>query len=150
MLPGGRRPSLILSGAAGTGKTHLACALINGVLAQGRTALYASVAQVMRYARAHPNAVTERETYARFLRPDLLVLDEVGLRKDTASSDFERTAIFELANLRYEHRRPMVVITNLVPSELQDWLGEPVISRLREGGGTIVRFTWDNYRLSMR
>ena len=46
---------------------------------------------------------------AGFIRPDLLILDEVGVQ---FGSETEKMILFEIINGRYEQLKPTIVISN--------------------------------------
>lgn len=139
--------SLILMGPPGTGKTHLAIAALRAVLArEGETAIYADFADLMLEVRStYGGGNSEREgtVIQQYVRPSLLVLDEVGV---TAGSDHEKATIFHVLNKRYLARRPTILVTNLAAPELKAFIGERVYDRLRENGGKGLAFDWDSYR----
>lgn len=139
--------SLVLIGKPGTGKTHLACAIANHVLAQGFSALFvtaATLCRTMRQARRYDSSQTETEILTGYTAPDLLVIDEVGL--SGPQDEVSRIAIHELIDTRYSALLPMVLITNLDPTALTNYLGDRAIDRLRENGGRSVVFDWPSYR----
>jgi DNA replication protein DnaC len=74
---------------------------------------------------------------------DLLILDEVGVQ---FGSDFEKNLLFEVLNSRYESRRPSVILSNLSQPEVQNYLGERVVDRIREDGGRVMTFDWASHR----
>lgn len=141
--------SLIFSGKPGTGKTHLAAAIANAVCQQGRTALFLSVLRAVRMVKDTWNKgsdETENRVYRGLIEPDLLILDEVGVQ---FGSETEKLIIFEILNGRYEQIRPSILISNLLRDEISEFLGERIIDRLREGGGSLITFNWDSYRPSV-
>lgn len=138
--------SLVFCGAPGTGKTHLACAVLNEVVRKGRLGLYATVAAAVRRVKdtwSKGSAETEREAIASFVVPDLLVLDEVGVQ---FGSEAERLILFEIINGRYEQVRPTLVLSNLDVKGVEENLGYRAVDRLREGGGRVVVFDWESHR----
>lgn len=139
--------SLILTGTAGTGKTHLACAIASHVIAGHlANALYAKAGDLLRevkstYSKA--SKVTEDEVICRYASADLLIIDEVGVQFGT---DAERVILFEIINARYERMLPTVLISNLALPALADMIGERVIDRMRENGGKALVFGWPSHR----
>lgn len=86
---GQRSDNLLLLGGPGTGKTHLATAILAEVIRSGYKGLFLSAAdalQLMRDAYAPSAKRSERETMTVLTDPDLLVLDEVGM-VDRVSAD---------------------------------------------------------------
>lgn len=139
--------NLVLTGSVGTGKTHLSVALLRWVIEQeALLCRYATAQAVSLRVRATYDKGAE-ETYQRviadYVSPELLVLDEVGVQGRT---DHERRIFYDVLNGRYEQMRPTVLVTNLAPAGLTDFLGERVMDRLQEGGCDLVRFDWQSYR----
>lgn len=137
---------LIFSGQPGTGKTHLACAIANDLIAKGVASLFTTVSDAMRSIKRSydvNSSVSESEAINAFVEPRLLILDEVGGSK---GSEHEMQLMFDIINKRYEHARPTIILTNLDATALREHLGERVTDRLREGGGKLVTFTWASHR----
>lgn len=137
---------LCFTGEPGTGKTHLATAIGNHVIAHGGTALfltaYRAVGRVKDCWR-RGSEYTEEQTLKHFLAPDLLILDEIGVQ---FGSDTERLMLFNIINGRYEDMRPTIIISNLPLPGLIDCLGSRAVDRLKENGGTVIEFKWESYR----
>lgn len=139
--------SLMFCGKPGTGKTHLAAAIANAVCEQGRSAVFMSVLKATRMVKdtwKKGADVAESQVYKGLVEPDLLILDEVGVQ---FGSEAEKLILFEILNGRYENVKPTIVISNLLPAEVTDYLGDRVVDRLQEGGGSTVVFGWESYRV---
>jgi DNA replication protein DnaC len=150
---------LVLSGRVGTGKTHLACAILRDIIARPLAAenydYYANEAwHPVRYVTATDIIRTIRETWnnpevreadaiRKFTRPHLLVIDEVGR---SFGSDSEKTQIEELLDLRYQAMKPTLVCTNCDKAQIAQFLGERGFDRLRENGGISMVFEWASHR----
>lgn len=119
------------------GKTLLGCAIAESLRRNGRSIRYVTVAELIRAIRAPWNKRDSRETVdeilQHFMEVDLLVLDEVGLQSGT---DNELTQLTEVLDLRYREMKPTLVISNCTREELNMFLGERSVDRLRENGGT--------------
>lgn len=135
---------LVFSGWPGTGKSHLAAALAQAVIDRGDRALFRSVPDAIAIVKAaYDGGTTEAQAYERLRSPDLLVLDDVGAVR---LSDHDAGVLFRVLNARYEDQRPTILTTNLSTDELQAFLGDRIIDRLRDHGGMVVRFEWQSHR----
>lgn len=141
--------SLTFCGTFGTGKTLLACAIANEVIEQHqRSALYTTALNAVRRIKdtwrgGDHVSETEKEAIRAFVKPDLLVLDEVGVQ---FGSDTEKLLLFDILNGRYEDVKPTIVISNQDVNGMEAYLGARVMDRLKEGGGMVVPFEWKSYR----
>ncbi|MBK1723834.1 ATP-binding protein [Thiocystis violacea] len=139
--------SLVLAGNPGTGKTHLACAILTAVIRSGHTGLFMTISEALRMIRAtySPRAErTEEEAFALLIEPDLLVLDEVGV--SIGDREKRRALLFDLVNGRYSAQRPTLLIGNLDADGMKDYLGARIMDRVLESGSALVPFTWSSYR----
>lgn len=141
-----RIPSLILSGAPGTGKTHLTCAMVQHCYDAGMDAGKRNIIDIIREIKATWRKDSERnedEVIERYASADLMVIDEIGVQFGT---DTERMYVFDIINRRYEQCLPTVLITNLDVNGLREEIGERVLDRLREDGGRLLTFTGKSWR----
>lgn len=149
--------SVIFSGGVGTGKTHLSIGIAHKVIASGYTAVFSTVSGMVRRIRSSWRAEDETESDAMniFVRPKLLILDEVGIQ---SGSDNEHQILFEILNSRYERCRPTILLTNLpirdhvengivTKKGLQSFIGDRLLDRMREGGGKAFTFDWQSGRI---
>ena len=138
---------LALLGNAGTGKTHLACAIGNHLLKNlNKTARFTSVAELNRMVReskSYGSDVTESQVISDFAGYDLLIIDEVGMQSGT---DAESRALFDVFNERYQQMKPTVLISNLDVSGFVQAVGKRISDRVKEDGGEILSFDWGSYR----
>jgi DNA replication protein DnaC len=138
---------LLLLGGPGTGKTHLACAILSQVIAAGYSGRILSASDVLRLIRAADSPAarqTELDVFETLTSPDLLVLDEVGVAVGSAGEC--RAMLFDVLNGRYGAMRPTVLVGCLTVAELATYLGKRVVERLTELGSVTVPFTWASYR----
>jgi DNA replication protein DnaC len=91
--------NLIYLGGVGLGKTHLATALGYTACLQGYSVLFASAIDVINTLVAAKNAGRLKLELRKYIKPALLILDELGyLPIDKAGADL----LFQVISLRYE------------------------------------------------
>ena len=138
---------MLLLGKVGTGKTHLATTAASCLINEHMVkAIYRTVGSVIGDIKAtfsDKSGSSEAHIMRVLVGADLLVLDEVGATKQ---SEFELATLFSIINGRYEQGRPMIIVSNLSPAELNDALGVRCVDRIRENGCIGVAFTWESQR----
>lgn len=139
--------SMIFYGNTGTGKTHLACSIANHLMqVHGMPVLFTSVLKAVRTVKQTYNKtskVSEQEAINSFCEPDLLILDEIGVQ---FGSEAEKLILFEIINERYENLRPTILISNLSIEEMRNYLGDRIISRMKENNGKALLCDWKGHR----
>ncbi|RKR64989.1 phage DNA replication protein (predicted replicative helicase loader) [Yokenella regensburgei] len=136
--------SFVFSGGCGTGKNHLAAAVGNYLLQQGHSVLVVTVPDLMlRIRECYDGGKSEAALLDDLCRVDLLVLDEVGVQRETRG---EWVLLNQIIDRRLAALKPVGVLTNLNHQELTKTLGERVMDRLTMDGGIWVNFTWGSYR----
>lgn len=134
-------------GLPGTGKTHLAAGIgLRLMHRDKRRVLFTTVMRAVRSIKdtwSKSSEISETQAVAALVRPDLLILDEVGVQ---FGSDTEKLMLFDVLNERYEKRKPTLLISNLGLEDVKAYLGERIFDRLREDGGEAVAFGWESYR----
>jgi len=142
-----RCPSIIMAGNPGTGKSHLACAMVIACHDGNRLPFKINVADMVRDFKDTWKKDSQRDERKLFdfygNDVDLLILDEIGVQ---FGSDTEKMFLFEVINRRYERCLPTVLVSNLSAEKLRDEVGERVLDRLREDGGKLLKFTGDSWR----
>ncbi|WP_250519476.1 ATP-binding protein [Caballeronia sp. NCTM1] len=140
---------LVGIGKVGTGKSHLACACANYLMARGHTVYFTSTARLFTKIRgtwSRSSEMTEEQMLRQFEQIDLMILDEIGLQRGT--EDEQRT-LHELLEARRLACKPTILLTNLDHVELAKYLGERFIDRLKESGVSVV-FNWESHRKQSR
>jgi len=113
--------NVLISGATGTGKTYLACALAQQACRKGHRALY------RRAARLYSELALARAdgTYARVLakiaRADVLVIDDFAM---TPITDAERRDLFEVLDDRHGNRST-IISSQVPPKRFHEYIAEP-------------------------
>ena len=121
---------LFVTGACGTGKTHLAAAIVRhlivkrvGVVFKRSADFYREVRELFRTgSEASEGAIMSALEKARFL-----VFDDLGAG---SLSDFERRYTLELLDTRLNRMRPTVVTSNWSLQEISERMDDRIASRL--------------------
>ena len=139
--------NIIASGGVGTGKTLLASALVESVIDARKTVKMIKCIDLIRELKETWNKnceFTERDIIHHYSNLDLLIIDEVGVQ---FGSDTEKLFIFDIIDGRYQNMKPTVLISNRPIEQIKEEVGDRVIDRLREDGGTLVIFDWESQRV---
>lgn len=103
-----KKANVIFLGGVGLGKTHLATALAYQACLQGVQVLFATAIDVINHLSAAQQNGKFQQDLKKYLKPDLLVLDELGyLPIDKRGADL----LFQVISHRYE-RGAMIISTN--------------------------------------
>ena len=137
--------SLVFCGRPGTGKTHLAYAIIERLRDKYVTAIIKTASDMTSQVKDayKSDDTTTQQVVKEFSFFDLLIIDEVGIQ---TSSEAEKRIFFDIINKRYENMLPTILISNLELQELTAFVGERVMDRMKENGGVIFAFDWDSHR----
>jgi len=116
--------NIVITGATGTGKTYVGCALAQQACRLGRRVLYRRVPRLLEeLALAHADGTYTR-LLGRLAKSDVLLLDDWGL---APLRDQERRDILEI--LEDRHATRSTIVTSQVPVEnWHDYLADPTIA----------------------
>ncbi len=136
---------LYFCGGVGTGKTHLAVAVLNELIRRRRVpSLFVTVPELLDNLRETYNKPGRNldEWMDAVQNADFLVLDDLGSERPT---EWVRERIFVIVNHRYREALSTVFTSNIGPKDLAEQLGERTASRI------IAMCTWvalegDDYR----
>ena len=109
-----RNESVIMCGPVGVGKSHLAQALGHAACQQGYHVLYLKTSRLLQDLGGGHADGTWDVRLRRYLKPDLLILDDFGLRE---FSHQQAEDVYELICERHRSGS-MMVVSNRAP---QDW-----------------------------
>ena len=128
--------SVIFEGKPGRGKTHLAIAIAYRALQNGFDARFMTAAELIDDLSAASREQRLREALAAYMRPHVLVVDEVGYL--TYGSD-AANVLYHVVNERQIRKRAMIFTTNKHPSRWgavlhDDDLAEAIVDRILERG----------------
>lgn len=105
--------NIILFGASGLGKTHLACAIAYSMITQGIRALFIKTTTLVQKLQEAKKQYQLSEAIAKLNKYQLLLLDDIGYAK---KDELETSVLFELIADRYE-TGSIIITSNLAFSE---------------------------------
>jgi DNA replication protein DnaC len=140
----------LLCGQTGVGKSHLAQALAHEAARQGFDILLTGAHQMLTHIHAGRADGSEGRRLATYLRPDLLVIDDFGLKPMPPAGP---TDLYDVISERYE-KASIILTSNRAPTEWQDLWGDPLLAsagldRLADRA-TVLTMTGPSYRLSRK
>jgi DNA replication protein DnaC len=119
-----RKANVLIVGKTGVGKSHLAQALGQRACRAGYNALYVAAHDMLTQLRAARADLSHEKKLARFTAPDLLIIDDLGLRPLSGDEPID---IYEIIRRRYE-RAAMIVTSNRDIAEWYPLFGDPLLA----------------------
>lgn len=131
--------SIFFVGDTGTGKSHLAYAILNALIKQGVPGMAASVPDLLDDLRGKENT----GAIEALKEIDLLVLDDLGSQKNT---EWVTERLFVILNARYAYLKPTIITSNHRLESLKTTEGWPrIVDRIIEMS-RLVRVEGKSYR----
>lgn len=132
---------ICLVGPPGTGKSHLAYAILNELLAKhlvvGAAGTVPEILDALRPTVGDKGQTLPAENRLEFLKTaDIVVLDDLGVERQT---EWALERLFVLLNARYNNQLPTIITSNLRLEEVDaslEW--ERIVSRIKEMCVTVV------------
>ena len=131
--------NIIIIGGVGTGKTHLAYAIMNSITGrwmhsgneyyQMGPVYYGTAKEMIDNIKCSWNdkSISNMDIYCQI---PVLIIDELGVQYGT---DCERTEMYEIFNNRYNDMLPIIALSNNSLPELKKILGQRIYDRLTSG-----------------
>lgn len=134
---------LLLMGNYGTGKSHIASAIVRSVSDQRWGCFYMTASDLFDYinsVRSFDTTIPDLLDKISAIR--LLVIDEIGVQSWT---DAERKRLQQVIDERERKKHPTIFCTNLTQDEIKTCCGGRVESRLLDVAYPIP-FEWEDHR----
>lgn len=119
-----QRQNVLICGPTGVGKTHLAQALSHEACRRGFDVLFVNTHRMLQHINGGRADGTLEKRFQMYLRPDLLVLDDFGLKTLLPPAPED---LYDIINERYE-RGSIMLTSNRAPAEWPDMFGNPLLA----------------------
>jgi DNA replication protein DnaC len=119
-----QKRNVLICGPTGVGKSHLAQALVHEACRKGYTALFVNTYRMLQHINGGRADGTLEKRFQTYLRPDLLVLDDFGLKALHPPGPED---LYDVINARYE-RGSIILTSNRAPEEWPDLFGDPLLA----------------------
>jgi DNA replication protein DnaC len=118
------RRNVLICGPSGVGKSHLAQAIGQEACRQGYDAVFTNTHKMLQHLNAGRADHSFERRLAYYVRPDLLILDDFGLRALLPPGPED---LYDIINERYE-RGSIVLTSNRAPEEWPALFGDPLLA----------------------
>lgn len=136
------RESLYIHGSYGSGKSHLAAAILSALAARGIEGRYGSAPALLRLVRQGFRDGSADDRLEALMTVPLLVIDDLGTESE---SGWSSTSLFDLINGRYLADRATIFTSNLAVEEHRD---DRIVSRINGTAQIVELVAYDHRRLS--
>jgi DNA replication protein DnaC len=145
-----QKRNLLICGPTGVGKSHLSQALGHEACRRGYDVLYTSAHKMLLHLNAGRADGSYVRRFSSYLKPDLLILDDFGLKPILPPGPED---LYDIINERYE-RGSILLTSNRSPAEWYELFGDALLAsaaldRLMHNAHTLV-ITGESYRAQGR
>jgi len=119
-----QKHNLLICGPTGVGKTHLSQALAQEAARQGFQVLFVNTHKMLQHLGGGRADNTLDKRLAAYLRPDLLVLDDFGLKPLAPPAPED---LYDVINERYE-KGSILLTSNRAPAEWPELFRDPLLA----------------------
>ena len=139
--------SLMIIGAFGCGKTHLAVSIMRELFMENKSSgmLFKNVSELLldirESFRMDDKDNTEGIIIDKYSNAKILFLDDMGAEK---TSEYSITTLYTLINKRYNDMKPTIVTTNLTIEQIEKQIHPRIASRFAEY--KVMKINMPDYR----
>lgn len=142
------KPILVI-GPAGTGKTHLAVALLREIILKGycvNPMFITGVALMsqLRQANSFDSEISPEEIISRYTQNRFVVFDDIGVEKIT---EYVQQSWYQIIDTRFSQGLPTLYTSNLTQAQSEEKFGPRITSRLF--GGKVFEIEGEDVRIAM-
>jgi DNA replication protein DnaC len=119
-----RQHNVLICGPTGVGKSHLAQALAHEACRQGFDVLFINTHKLLQQLNGGRADGTWARRLQTYLRPNLLILDDFGLKPLTPPGPED---LYDIINERYE-KGSILLTSNRAPAEWAELFGDPLLA----------------------
>lgn len=142
--------SVFLTGNTGTGKTHLAIALMFEWFGKNKPEslknyprFLPAVELFLELKQTFGNNGSEKDVLDIYSRMPLLCIDDIGAEK---ISDWSRQSFYTLIDRRYREMKQTIITSNLSLDKISSLIDDRIASRIVEMG-VVIEMNGEDYRL---
>lgn len=123
---------LFITGPCGTGKTHLAAAIVYALRDKKIRCLFSIASNLFLQLREsfNSNDTTEKNIIDKYSSSTIAVFDDIGAQK---ISDYVIESWYNIIDKRYGEKYPAVFTSNMNLSEISKYMSDRIASRLASG-----------------
>ena len=147
-LRGDAPRDLFLCGSVGTGKTRMACTVLNEWLQPERMGLFVSVPELLFELQPHTDD-DHVALYRRCKLAPLLVLDDIGAERDRAT-DYTRRTVLMLYDARHNRGLPTIWTSNKTPAGIGEFMQDNRLMSRLVGRCDVIALDGPDWRLHQR
>jgi DNA replication protein DnaC len=131
--------SIVFVGPTNSGKTHLACAVLQGI-ADDTSKHYTNIITILdtiKSSYSNKRSYTEERTefiVSRYVRYDYLVIDNFEEFSGTADN---KAKLFTLINERYNYKKSTIICATMTLNQFLETYDQKIIRRLKEKGAIV-------------
>jgi len=141
-----KKQNLIIAGNTGTGKTHLAIALLKKLITEHELDINTKITKLgyyMKYYNLSSLKIENSKLFNEVTSCNYLIIDEFG----TNDSDFKERILFEIIDKRYDNYLSTILLTNATVKEFKSKLTDMTYSRIRQNA-LLLETKHQDYRIN--
>jgi DNA replication protein DnaC len=140
---------ILVTGPAGTGKTHLAVALLREILLKGycENPLFITGVELMsqlRQSNSSDSDISPEDIISRFTQNRFVIFDDIGVEKIT---EYVQQSWYQIIDIRFSRGLSTLYTSNLTQVQCEEKFGPRITSRLF--GGKVFEIDGEDVRIAM-